>query len=191
MPKRSTLVRTKMATLAGRLAAVLATSGAREKAAAARTAAADWRAGRLKAAGFAAPPHRPGRPDRPELRPPRDMPKRGVGEAGRVALLHALAHIELNAVDLAADIVCRFVPLDPADGLDRESWAENEFGGAPLGDKRLTRRLVTSAARTQGKPAAGVPRRLDFGARRRGAALSHARRPPRRPRRAIRRPPGP
>ena len=38
------------------------------------------------------------------------------------------------------------VPLDPADGLDRESWAENEFGGAPLGDKRLTRRLVTSAA---------------------------------------------
>ena len=38
------------------------------------------------------------------------------------------------------------VPLGPADGLDRESWAENEFGGAPLGDKRLTRRLVTSAA---------------------------------------------
>ena len=37
------------------------------------------------------------------------------------------------------------VPLGPADGLDRESWAENEFGGAPLGDKRLTRRLVTSA----------------------------------------------
>ena len=38
------------------------------------------------------------------------------------------------------------VPLGPADGLDRESWAENEFGDAPLGDKRLTRRLVTSAA---------------------------------------------
>lgn len=101
-------MRTKTATLAGRLAAVLATSGAREKAAAARTAAADWRAGRLEAAGSAAPPHRPGRPDRPELRPPRDMPKRGAGEAGRVALLHALAHIELNAVDLAADVVCRF-----------------------------------------------------------------------------------
>ena len=38
------------------------------------------------------------------------------------------------------------VPLGPADGLGRESWAENEFGDAPLGDKRLTRRLVTSAA---------------------------------------------
>ena len=38
------------------------------------------------------------------------------------------------------------VPLGPADGLDRESWAENKFGEEPLGDKRLTRRLVTSAA---------------------------------------------
>lgn len=109
-------VRTKMATLTGRLVAILTISGAREKAAAARTAAADWRAGRLEAAGFAAPPDRPGRPDLPELRPPRDMPKRGMGEAGRVALLHALAHIELNAVDLAADIVCRFAD----DNLPRE-----------------------------------------------------------------------
>ena len=109
-------VRTKTATLTGRLVAILTISGAREKAAAARAAAADWRAGRLEAAGFAAPPDRPGRPDRPELRPPRDMPKRGMGEAGRVALLHALAHIELNAVDLAADIVCRFAD----DNLPRE-----------------------------------------------------------------------
>lgn len=38
------------------------------------------------------------------------MPKRGKagGRAGRIALLHALAHIELNAVDLACDILCRF-----------------------------------------------------------------------------------
>ena len=38
------------------------------------------------------------------------------------------------------------VPFGLADGLDRESRAENEFGDAPLGDKRLTRRLVASAA---------------------------------------------
>ena len=38
------------------------------------------------------------------------MPKRKAGrsEAARVALLHALAHIELNAIDLALDVVARF-----------------------------------------------------------------------------------
>ena len=54
-------------------------------------------------------PDRPGRPERPELRPPRDMPRRSLGSPeGRVAFLHAIAHIELNAVDLAWDIVGRF-----------------------------------------------------------------------------------
>ncbi len=44
------------------------------------------------------------------LRPPRDMPRRRNfgAPAGRVALLHALAHIELNAIDLAWDLVARF-----------------------------------------------------------------------------------
>ncbi|MGC2411327.1 MAG: ferritin-like domain-containing protein, partial [Stellaceae bacterium] len=44
------------------------------------------------------------------LRPPREMPRRrNFGSpAGRVALLHALAHIELNAIDLAWDLVARF-----------------------------------------------------------------------------------
>ncbi|MEP1571347.1 ferritin-like domain-containing protein [Roseibium album] len=54
-------------------------------------------------------PDRPGRPDKPELRAPRDMPKRNLGgTSGRVALLHSLAHIELNAVDLTWDLVGRF-----------------------------------------------------------------------------------
>lgn len=35
--------------------------------------------------------------------------------------------------------------LAPGDGLDSASWAENEFGSAPLGDARLTQRLVRSA----------------------------------------------
>jgi uncharacterized ferritin-like protein (DUF455 family) len=55
-------------------------------------------------------PDRPGRPERPRLLPPRDMPKRTTGGAkGRIALLHALAHIELNAVDMTWDLIGRFV----------------------------------------------------------------------------------
>jgi len=36
--------------------------------------------------------------------------------------------------------------LDVAEGLDAEHWAQNEFGGAPLGDARLSKRLVSVAA---------------------------------------------
>ena len=36
--------------------------------------------------------------------------------------------------------------LAPGDGLNSARWAAMEFGGAPLGDKRLTARLITSAA---------------------------------------------
>ena len=54
-------------------------------------------------------PDHPGRPTRPELRPPRDMPRRSShGLRGRYALLHALAHIELNAVDMTWDLIARF-----------------------------------------------------------------------------------
>ncbi|MEM6848765.1 MAG: ferritin-like domain-containing protein, partial [Pseudomonadota bacterium] len=54
-------------------------------------------------------PDRPGRPAAPELLPPRAMPRRSLtGAKGRVAFLHAIAHIELNAMDLAWDIVGRF-----------------------------------------------------------------------------------
>lgn len=72
--------------------------------------AARWRAGELDASGSAKPPRRPARPDRPHLLPPADVPRRRIsrGTKGRTALLHALAHIELNAVDLAWDIVARF-----------------------------------------------------------------------------------
>jgi uncharacterized ferritin-like protein (DUF455 family) len=44
------------------------------------------------------------------LRPPRDMPRRRNfgAPSGRIALLHALAHIEFNAIDLAWDLVARF-----------------------------------------------------------------------------------
>ena len=72
-----------------------------------------------------APPSRPARPATPGAAPPRDMPKRRIRRRrpGRIALLHALAHIELNAIDLAWDLVARFA--DPA--LPRaffDDWVE-------------------------------------------------------------------
>ena len=54
----------------------------------------------------------PGRPDRPTLVPPRDVPQRGLGSVeGRAALVHAVAHIEFNAINLAWDAVLRFAGL--------------------------------------------------------------------------------
>ena len=55
-------------------------------------------------------PERPARPERPELLPANRMPKRrkGGSERGRIALLHALAHIEFGAIDLAFDMAGRF-----------------------------------------------------------------------------------
>jgi uncharacterized ferritin-like protein (DUF455 family) len=69
-----------------------------------------WRSGTAAFIAPANPPNRPARPDRPALLPPRDMPKRKAGGnvGKRIALLHALAHIELNAIDLAWDIIARF-----------------------------------------------------------------------------------
>ena len=70
------------------------------------------------ALGNQPPPDRPGRPERPLLRPPREVPRRRITQSapGRIALLHAIAHIELNAVDLALDMACRFtkthLPVD-------------------------------------------------------------------------------
>jgi len=74
-------------------------------------------------------PDRPGRPEKPDLIPPRQVPKRALTtEKGRVALLHAIAHIELNAVDLALDIVARFasepVPTSFFDGWMRVAYEE-------------------------------------------------------------------
>ncbi len=50
-----------------------------------------------------------GRPEHPQLVDPRELAKRGFGtEAGRVCLVHAIAHIEFNAINLALDAVYRF-----------------------------------------------------------------------------------
>ncbi|MET0374548.1 MAG: ferritin-like domain-containing protein [Rhizorhabdus sp.] len=77
---------------------------------AARRAARDWRLGRLDWAFSASIPDRPTRTDRPPLLPPSRMPKRGRAGSprARIAMLHALAHIEYVAIDLAFDLVGRF-----------------------------------------------------------------------------------
>jgi uncharacterized ferritin-like protein (DUF455 family) len=74
-------------------------------------AVAGWRAGvlALDAASATLPASEPGRPERPRLVAPRDLPGRGLGTVeGHGALIHAIAHIEFNAINLAWDAVCRF-----------------------------------------------------------------------------------
>lgn len=57
----------------------------------------------------------PGRPERPELVPPAKVPRRAMSSVeGRAALLHALAHIEFNAINLALDIMWRFPNMPEA-----------------------------------------------------------------------------
>ena len=54
----------------------------------------------------------PGVPNKPELVHPRNLSRRGSGtEAGRLVLLHAIAHIEFNAINLALDAAIRFKDL--------------------------------------------------------------------------------
>ena len=96
---------------------VLTTADGRAKTALSRAHARDWFAARKAGSplplGHAQPPERPARPERPESLDPRDVPRRRPGSPqGRIALLHAIAHIELNAVDLHWDIVARFHKID-------------------------------------------------------------------------------
>ncbi len=97
------------ASLAGRAVEALLAAAPAGKVRLTRDAAAAWRAGGVEI-GEATPPARPARPARPELRPPREMPRRRAARtlASRIALLHALAHLELNAIDLAWDLIARF-----------------------------------------------------------------------------------
>ncbi len=100
---------------------VLTTADGRGKTAKSLAAAKTWfdsvAAGNPLPIGTASPPDAPSRPDRPELLAPREMPRRRTGnEKGRIALLHAIAHIELNAVDLHWDIIPRFAHIDMPSG---------------------------------------------------------------------------
>lgn len=100
--------------------AVLGCGKAVDKAVAARTVAAKWRSGELLHSFTELPPKRPARPPLPKLLEPSEMPRRrkAGNDNNRRALLHAVAHIELNAIDLAFDIIARFGNIMPRSFTD-------------------------------------------------------------------------
>ncbi|WP_419722897.1 ferritin-like domain-containing protein [Sphingobium aquiterrae] len=127
-------------TVAAACRAVLLTADPRAKAMAARSAARRWRLGRLRHGFDMAMPDRPARPTRPELLPPNQMPRRGKGGSlrARIAMLHALAHIEYVAIDLAFDLIGRFgAQFDPAFTSDWMRVGADEAMHFALLDRRL------------------------------------------------------
>jgi len=69
----------------------------------------------------------PGRPASPKLVAPASVPRRAMSTVeGRAALLHALAHIEFNAINLALDIMWRFPGMPEAFYLDWRKVASEE-----------------------------------------------------------------
>jgi len=90
--------------------AALLTGDKRGKVMQTRALVRSWRRGDLATGFSAAMPDHPAWPDGLEVLSPARMPRRGKGgsERSRIALWHALAHIEFVAIDLALDIVGRF-----------------------------------------------------------------------------------
>lgn len=110
----------KSSSLTAAAHAVLSEADPDEKVARTFSVTAAWRAGDLAQCDqHITMPERPARPPQPELLSPREMPRRRIGGTkGRTALLHAVAHIELNAIDLAWDLIGRF-PV--------ENWPEEFY----------------------------------------------------------------
>lgn len=80
----------------------------------------------------------PGRPDRPEFVDPARLPRRRLGSPeGRAALIHAIAHIEFNAINLALDAVYRFRGMPETYYRDWLSVAADEARHFSLIEDRL------------------------------------------------------
>jgi uncharacterized ferritin-like protein (DUF455 family) len=119
------------ATVQAAARAVLEAGDVETKRALAAAAAEAWSHGALTIEQpCAVPPlDRPARPARPLLLPPGKMPRRRLGStAGRVALLHAVAHIELNAIDLAFDLIARFAADPDVDDAARPAFISDWIG---------------------------------------------------------------
>lgn len=117
-----------MLPLAQMAVTVLNTADGREKTTLSREFARAWRDARASGAvpdiGHATPPDMPARPAQPALLDPRHVPTRKPGTPeGRIALLHAVAHIELNAVDLHWDIIARFTDVTMPIGF-YDDWVQ-------------------------------------------------------------------
>jgi len=128
--------------VAAAIRAALLTAEPAAKVKATRKLARDWSAGKLAWGFDAEMPVSPARPALPELLAPTAMPKRGRAgsERSRIALIHALAHIEFSAIDLALDAAGRFGAARGADFVsDWLSVAADEAMHYSL----LARRLKT------------------------------------------------
>ena len=89
--------------------AVLQAATPTAKVAAANHLSANWAETQNIGHSIEIMPENPARPENPELVSPGHVKRRRLGSpAGRGALLHAVAHIEFNAIDLAADMIARF-----------------------------------------------------------------------------------
>ena len=119
-----------MASLFEAARACLDAAGIEDKLALTSATAAAFERGELSTPEDAPPPApiaMPGRPPRPRLVHPRDLPRRGFGtDAGRAAFVHAVAHIEFNAIDLAWDAVYRFRGMPDAYYADWVGVAADE-----------------------------------------------------------------
>ncbi|KTE17348.1 ferritin-like domain-containing protein [Sphingopyxis sp. H115] len=129
-----------MPTLGEAARAVLLTADPHDKRRAARRLARAWRRGELEHRCDVPMPGQPAWPARPELLTPSQMPRRrkGGSDRGRIAMLHALAHIEFVAIDLAVDLVGRFGGEFPRGFVD--DWigvAADEAMHFALLDRRL------------------------------------------------------
>ena len=105
-----------------------------------RNTAEQWRNGALSLFddNAVAAIDEPGRPPRPVLVPPRELPKRRfTTPAGRAALIHAVAHIEFNAINLAWDAVYRFRDMPPEFYSDWVRVADEEAYHFTLLQNRL------------------------------------------------------
>lgn len=101
-------------TLPERIADCLRATDPADKIACVRSLRADWQAGHVALAAEAPrqPIDAPGRPKLPALVTPQQVPRRRAESvAGRAALIHALAHIEFNAINLALDAAHRFAGM--------------------------------------------------------------------------------
>jgi uncharacterized ferritin-like protein (DUF455 family) len=80
----------------------------------------------------------PGRPPRPRLVEPSRLPRRRLGgDEGRAALVHAVAHIEFNAINLALDALYRFRGMPPDFYVDWLSVASDEARHFEMLQERL------------------------------------------------------
>lgn len=121
----------------------LAESDARRKATRVTQLRQAWLSGQVRLdsdAKMIAPDSIPGRPEKPDLVAPLDVKRRAMNTVeGRASLIHALAHIEFNAINLALDAVWRFPNMPEAYYVDWLQVAQEEaYHFGLLADHLLT-----------------------------------------------------